>query len=76
MKTYVSQSNMATGKCTYTLLIIQCLCNNFDTKDKQRERKQLKKQTHTHTHTCFNNHDEGLCAERQAQTKFKSDIPP
>ena len=45
---HIYLANMATGKCTYTLLIIQCLCNNFDTKDKQRKRKKLKKQTNTH----------------------------
>ena len=31
-----------------------------------------KKHTHTHTHMFFDNRDEGLCAENQTPSEFKS----
>ena len=57
---------------TYTLLIIQCLCNNYSSIQKINEiSKQLNKQN-THTHVFFDTNDEGLWAESQTPSEFKS----
>ena len=56
---------------TYTLLIIQCLWNNYSSTQKINEAKVNNKRNKTHTRV-FDTHDEGLWAESQTPSEFKS----
>ena len=56
---------------TYTLLIIQYLCNDYSSTQKINEAKVNNVRNKTHTHV-FDNRDEGLWAESQTPSEFKS----
>ena len=54
---------------TYTLLIIQCLCNNYSSTQKINETKVNNLRNKTHTHVFFDTPDERFWAESQVNSK-------